>query len=86
MAKNKYFGHQNEELYKEEKIEPEIKKEPVMEVRIDPGIVVNEYLTSYSTNRNLDEVFKKWFYRQDNSNPSKPIQEWDRLFQKFLNE
>jgi hypothetical protein len=48
--------------------------------------VINEFLSNYSTNRNLDGVFKKWVYRQDTSNPAKTLLEWQSLFHKFMSE
>ena len=50
------------------------------------GIVINEYLSSYSTNRNVDNVFKEWMRHKDSSNPKKLKEEWDALYQIFLNE
>jgi hypothetical protein len=51
-----------------------------------PGITINEYLTDYSQNRRIDNVFTKWFRDKDSSNPRKPVSEWDEQINSFLNE
>ena len=44
---------------------------------------INEFLSSYSTQRHLDNVFRKWFYKKDNSNPKKTVSEWQSLEKEF---
>lgn len=49
-------------------------------------ITLNEYLSNYNRNRNLDGIFKKWFFKKDRSNPIKTKEEWDILIKKFFTE
>ena len=47
-------------------------------------MVINKYLSNYSSKRNIDSAFKKWFMKQDETNPEKTKDEWDSLYSKFL--
>jgi hypothetical protein len=49
-------------------------------------VKINEFLSSHSRKRNLDEAFKNWFARQDSSNPEKSVAEWQELLNKFFKE
>ena len=60
--------------------EEEIKTENIETMNI------NEFLSSHSRKRKLDDVFKRWFFRYDSSNPKKTLTEWTILFANFLNE
>jgi N-dimethylarginine dimethylaminohydrolase len=44
---------------------------------------INEFLSSYSQNRNLDDAFKNWFRKKDPRNPKKTVEEWKQLFSEF---
>jgi hypothetical protein len=44
---------------------------------------INEFLSAYSQKRNLDDVFRKWFFQRDKSNPKKTIAEWQGLLAEF---
>lgn len=46
-------------------------------------LTINEFLSVHSRKRNLDDVFKKWFYRTDRTNPKKTVQEWQKLLSDF---
>lgn len=47
---------------------------------------INEYLASFSTKRNIDPVFIKWFLKKDATNPMKTKEEWDKLYNDFLKD
>ena len=46
-------------------------------------LTINEFLSVHSRKRNLDDVFRKWFYRIDQTNPKKTVQEWQKLLSDF---
>ena len=52
----------------------------------EPKLSINEFLSNHSRQRNLDGVFKGWFYRKDNSNPKKTVEEWQKILDQFYKE
>lgn len=46
-------------------------------------LTINEFLSVHSRKRNIDDIFRKWFYRIDQTNPKKTVKEWQKLLSDF---
>jgi hypothetical protein len=49
-------------------------------------ITLNEYLATYSRNRNLDGTIVKWYQKKDARNTQRTKDEWDALIKQFNSE
>jgi hypothetical protein len=79
---NPLLGFEVPKEFKSVKITP-VPEKPAININ---KITIDQYLSNYSTRRNLDSTFIKWFRKIDSTNPYKTIEEWNELNNKFLNE
>jgi len=65
-----------------------IKENPIFPVveTSETIYTLNEYLSNFSRNRNLDNVITKWHQRQQYQNIKKTKNEWDIIITNFFNE
>jgi hypothetical protein len=49
-------------------------------------LTINEYLSTYSRKRNLDNAFITWCRKKNANNPQKSLDSWNNLLKEFLNE
>jgi|WetSurMetagenome_2_1015567.scaffolds.fasta_scaffold01018_8 hypothetical protein len=47
---------------------------------------LTEYLSQFSTKRNIDKVIIGWYQKIDCLNPKKTKNNWDELIKKFYSE
>ncbi len=60
------------------KVEPKVEQ--------NEGISLNEYLAKFHGQRVLDNIIKKWYRKQDSSNPKRPREDWDKIILNFHNK
>ncbi len=49
-------------------------------------ITLNEYLSNYSRNRNLDRIIISWYRKINPNNPKFEKIAWDKIIDKFNGE
>lgn len=69
---------------------PEI-PEPIVPDSVIPVVsgelmTLNKYLSKYNSQRVLDNILRKWYYKRNNLNPKKTRMEWDEIIKSFHNE